>query len=354
MKKSILTILLLLNLAIAQGEAATQFLLIAPNAISSGIGESGVSFPETPGLAMHYNVAGLAYIDKYGDIFQNKTITPISLGYAKWLPEFDDDLWYMHAASMMRVEDIGVFGLSVRYMNLGQIVTTNSSGQNTPENDYTAREYEISAAYSTELYDDVFIGAAAKFIYSGITEEGVRVGNNNTEQSSPGKTVAVDLGFFSRYDNLFGILSNAKVGVSWVNIGPNISYVDNDQSDPLPIYLRAGISGNIVEDETSILRVVYETGILTVEQSLKDETFGQTLQHFVHSGGLEYVYDRIIAMRGGFFYEPKRVGDRKFLTAGLGFNAQFIVVDASYLISLNDKFHPLDGTMRFSLRFNLD
>lgn len=353
MKKLLITILVLIQFAFSQGEEALPFLLIAPNAVSSGLGESGVSFPETPGVAMHYNVAGLAYINKYGDIFSNKSPNPISLGYAKWLPEFDDNLWYMHAASMMNVEDVGVFGLSIRYMNLGDVITTNSTGQSTPENDYTAREYEISLAYSTELYDDIFVGAAAKYIYSGITTEGLSVGNNNTETSSPAKTVAIDLGFFTRFDNLFGVLSNAKVGISWVNIGPNISYVDNEQSDPLPIYLRAGISGNVVENETSILRVVYETGIQTIEQSLSGETAGQILQRFSHSGGVEYVYEKIIAMRGGFFIEPERAGDRKFLTAGLGFNANFVVVDASYLISLNDEYHPLDGTIRFSLRFNI-
>jgi hypothetical protein len=353
MKKLIISALVLLNLGFSQGEEALPFLLIAPNAVSSGIGESGVSFPETPGLAMHYNVAGLAYIDKYGDIFSNQSKTPISLGYAKWLPEFDDDLWYMYAASLMKVEDLGVFGASIRYMNLGQVITTNSNGDETPENHYTAREYEVSLAYSTELSNDVFVGAAAKYIYSGITTDGLTVGNNNTEKSSPAQTVAVDIGFFTRYDKLIG-LKNVKIGASWVNIGPNISYVDNDQSDPLPIYLRGGISGNIIEDESSILRIVYETGLLTIDQSFSsDESFGQKFEHFVHSGGVEFIYEKIIAMRAGFFAEPERVGDRKFLTAGIGFNANFVVVDSSYLISLNDKFHPLDGTIRFSLRFNI-
>jgi hypothetical protein len=354
MKTKFLTFLLLSSFVFTQGEAAVPFLLISPDAHSSALGESGVTFPETPGLAMHYNVAGLAYQHIYGDSYGNNTATPVNFSYADWLPNLKlNDLWYLHSAVKFNWEGYGIFGFSVRYLNLGTVIVTAEDG---PEkvDEYEANEFELNLAYSFDIDDSQFFGVGLKYIHSGIIRSDVVVGSEGeTEPTSPGSSVAVDLGYYAMLGDWSDYTKDVRFGMSWNNIGPSITYRDNAQSDPLPIILRAGLSTLLMDDEFSKLRINYEMGLLTLEQTLKSINGSNFLERITHSTGLEFTYDNTFILRGGGFFETDRSGGRRFATVGLGFNAASMVVDASYLISLSDDKHPLDGTTRFSLRFNL-
>ncbi|MCB0279185.1 MAG: PorV/PorQ family protein [Calditrichaeota bacterium] len=356
MKFYLFILLLFASIISAQGEAAVPFLLISPNAHNSGMGEAGAAYPETPSSAMHYNVAGLAYQAKHGDIYGTKDVTPLDFSYASWLPQLKlNDLWYSYGATRFEIEDIGVFGVSLRYINLGEVVVT-SADASSPEGfnvdgRYAALETALNLAYSTELSENSYIGAGIKFIYSKLAEDGTNVGAENT--ASPGFSIAVDLGYYQLMGDWAEFFRDVRLGISWNNIGPSISYVDNDQSDPLPWTLRAGLGGTIVHDEFSVLRLEYDVSIMTLEQTLSKYAIGDIANRFIHNIGAEYIYDNIFSARFGVFLENKDFGDRKFFTAGLGFNADIIVLDASYIISASDNRHPLDGTVRFSFRFNL-
>jgi hypothetical protein len=350
MKTLILTILTAFSITLSQGEAAVPFLLISPDAHSSGLGESGVTFPETPSLAMHYNVAGLSYLHKKGDSFGNLTANPVNLSYAEWLPNLNlEDLWYMFSATKFHLDGYGTFGASIRYLSLGEVIETNNAAQEVGR--YDASEFEINVAYSAELAENQYFGVGLKYIYSGIIIDGVEVGAEKA--SSPGTSVALDLGYYAEYGDWSDYFQDVRFGLSWNNIGPSITYRDNAQSDPLPIIMRSGLSGVLNKDEYSRLRLNYEVGLLTLEQTLKTVNGSNFLERITHSLGLEYSYDNTFILRNGLFYETDRSGGRRFMTLGLGFNAASIVMDASYLISFSDEEHPLDGTTRFSLRFNL-
>ena len=70
--------------------------------------------------------------------------------------------------------------------------------------------------------------------------------------------------------------------------------------------------------------------------------------------GLEYWYNKILAVRAGYFYEAKNKGARKYLTLGAGLRYNVMGLDISYLIStssLNN--NPLKNTLRVSLSFDL-
>lgn len=349
--KHLLGLIFTVALLSAQGEQAVSFLLISPDAHSGGIGESGVSVPETPAMAMHYNVAGLAYQYKYGDTFGNKSEVPLTFSYAEWLPQFNlNDLWYFHGAGLLHLDEIGTFGYAVRYLNLGSVtVTGDQPGDVLGELD--ASEMEANIGYSTEISNDLFIGVSTKFIYSKITDDWVRVG---AEQTAPATTFAVDLGAYYLAGDVLSWVKDVRLGASWVNIGPSITYTDNAQSDPLPTMLRLGASVKFIDDEFSQLRFNTEYGMLTLEQTLSGADFGEILERVKQSYGVEYIYDNTFAVRGGYFHETKRFGDRQFLTAGIGFNAQAFVVDGAYIISTGDSDHPLNDTMRFTFRFMLD
>ena len=356
MKNYLISVLFLISFAASQGESAVPFLLISPNAHNSGMGEAGAAFPETPSAAMHYNVAGLAYQAKFGDMYGAKDVTPLDFSYASWLPQLKlNDLWYAYGATMFEVEDLGVFGVSLRYISLGEVVETSADASQQEgfrvDGRYAALETALNLAYSTDISESGFVGAGIKFIYSKLAEDGTTVAAENT--ASPGFSIAVDLGYYQLMGDWAPFFNDVRLGLSWNNIGPSISYVDNDQSDPLPWTFRAGLGGTVMKDEFSILRLTYEVSIMTLEQTLSGFSIGDIANRFIHNIGTEFIYDNIFSARFGAFLENEDFGDRKFLTAGLGFNADIIVLDASYIIALGEERHPLDGTVRFSFRFNL-
>ncbi|MFN5877374.1 MAG: PorV/PorQ family protein, partial [Flavobacteriales bacterium] len=71
------------------------------------------------------------------------------------------------------------------------------------------------------------------------------------------------------------------------------------------------------------------------------------------AAGMEYWYNNVLALRGGFFYENKNKGNRQFFNAGVGFKYNMFGIDISYLAALGGRQSPLANTLRFTLRLNL-
>ena len=71
------------------------------------------------------------------------------------------------------------------------------------------------------------------------------------------------------------------------------------------------------------------------------------------SVGAEYWYNKIFAIRAGYFYENKHKGGRQYMTVGGGIRYNLFTFDLSYLISLTTKTQsPLANTVRISLGMN--
>jgi len=84
--------------------------------------------------------------------------------------------------------------------------------------------------------------------------------------------------------------------------------------------------------------------------------FSEELREFMVSAGVEYWYNDLFAVRGGYYYENVDKGDRQYFTAGLGLRYQVFGVDFAYLMPRGGagRNHPLQETLRVSLQFNLD
>ena len=68
---------------------------------------------------------------------------------------------------------------------------------------------------------------------------------------------------------------------------------------------------------------------------------------------MEYLYNNLFAIRGGYFHEHYTKGDRKFASFGFGIKYQVINIDVSYVLPVNNRNSPLANTIRFSINFNL-
>jgi hypothetical protein len=90
-------------------------------------------------------------------------------------------------------------------------------------------------------------------------------------------------------------------------------------------------------------------------QSFYDAPYGlkEELQEINISFAGEYWYNKLFAIRAGYFYESKYKGDRQFFTLGAGLRYNVFGLDFSYLIPVKNN-NPLQNTMQFTLLFNFD
>ncbi|MFB0948065.1 MAG: PorV/PorQ family protein, partial [Spirosomataceae bacterium] len=81
--------------------------------------------------------------------------------------------------------------------------------------------------------------------------------------------------------------------------------------------------------------------------------FSEELREFNISAGVEYMYENLLALRGGYFFEPISKGGRKYFTTGLGFRLkENYGLDLAYLIPTTSG-SPLANTWRLSFIFDL-
>lgn len=342
------------DMLLAQGEAAVPFLMIAPGARNGGMGEGGVALPIDVN-AVYWNPAGLAF--QYDDP-ENSYKNEISLMHSKWLPQFNfSDLWYDFLAARFYIEDIGMLGVSLTYLNLGENVHTDENGNELGT--FDSKEYAIGVSYAAKLKPNLSLGTTLKYIRSELSN--VQVGSEN--QDGRAHTLAVDLGVL--WTPAYNFLDNRlNVGVNLSNVGPKITYIDQKQADPIPTNFKAGLAYKVFDDGFNKFHVIYDMNkLLVVRDSSSSDNFmkaifysswtnygfSEQLRRLTHSLGIEYHYGTLIALRSGFFYEDPSYGARKFITFGGGLEVSMFKFDFSYLWTWADEDHPLSDTIRYSL-----
>jgi len=81
--------------------------------------------------------------------------------------------------------------------------------------------------------------------------------------------------------------------------------------------------------------------------------FKEELHEIMYSFGAEYWYNKQFALRGGYLYENKYKGNRKYFTLGAGLKYNIFGLDFAYLIPV-ETHNPLENTLRFSLLIDFE
>lgn len=337
------------------GTSAVPFLLIAPNSRASGMGEAGTGVADDA-AAIHWNPAGLAF--QHG--------SEISITHANWLPQFNlSDLFYDYFNYKTDVPEYGgSIGGSVTYLNLGDFVQTSDKG---PEEIGHFKGFEVAAllSYGTLLTDDFGLGINLTFINSSLSPFGTAQEKGN----GIAYDLAFDLGILYKPQSLVIPLLNEDIGgafsfgASLTNLGPKVTYIDAAQADPLPTQLRLGLGLIPMKDEFNSLTIALDFAKMLVYRetngsshelpkslitSFTKNSFDQNLKSFNSAVGLEYWYDKKVALRMGYFFEDPSYGNRNFMTFGAGLRYDIYGFDFSY-ISAKEENHPLSETLRFTL-----
>ena len=354
---------------------AVPFMIIAPEARSAGMGDAGVS--TSPDVySMHWNPAKYAFIE---DDFS------IGLGYSPWLRKLVPDMNIAYLAVSKRVSGKSTIAGSLRYFSLGEINFRDE--QNMDKGTYNPNEFAVDLCYSRKLGDYLSAAVAGRFIYSDLTQ-GVM------NYSKPAYSVAADIGVYYQRPVYFSTVDGVvSWGVAITNMGSKMNYTNaNTKTDFIPTNLRFGPTMLVNIDDFNSIALTIDINKLLVPtppiyDTLKDENgnfkilkgmdpnvsmiqgmiqsfydapggFSEEMKEFTLSIGAEYWYNKIFAVRAGFFHESKMKGNRRYLTFGAGLRYNVFALDVSYLVPVNNTAtsgtNPLEGTLRFNLAFNIN
>ena len=344
----IATLFMPANLFSQAGGASVPFLRISPDARASGMGETGVAIADNAN-AVYWNPGGLAFLDYFnrGSEFEDPIpFRQVSLCGSPWLPQFNADLYYAYAAFVNHFEDIGTLAANFRFMNLGTFIRTDVNGQNKGE--FTSNEFALSVAFGTQITSELGVGANLSYIRSNLTP------SFNNQAAAIGNSASLDLGMLWKPQNLWFLKDNLSLGFNLQYLGPKITYIS--EADPLPTNLKMGFAYTLFKDEFNDLKIAVDFQKLLVNRDTLGGSDPVPISVFTawqNKGietafGLEYWYEKIVAMRAGYFTEPSSLGGRHFWNLGAGFRYRIFQLDFGYILTI-DQNHPLANTMRFSM-----
>lgn len=349
---------------------AVPSLSIAPDARGGGMGDVGAAtLPDF--YSQYWNPAKHAFLTSKAGA---------TVSYTPWLRKIVQDIALVYASGFYKFgnEDNQAISASIRYFSLGDIPESDMNG---PLGSY-ASPYEMAfdIGYSRKLTETFAGGVTLRYIRTDYS-------TSSDENTSAGNAFAADIaGYNESYVNIGSVESILGLGFNISNIGTKISMDDGLNDYFLPSNLRLGASLTYPLDDYNTLafnvdlnkllvpsRPVQKEGeaddvfeeraakirkssaISGIFKSFSDspDGFKGELEEITWSAGMEYAYNDQFMLRGGYYNESQRQGNRKYFSFGAGFKMSAFQLDAAYLISTADS-NPLDQTLRFSLGFNME
>ncbi|MCK5242098.1 PorV/PorQ family protein [bacterium] len=201
------------------------------------------------------------------------------------------------------------FGLGLVLLQAGKITLDNPDGSESEVESQS--DIVISAGYGRNLTKKLGVGMGLKLYNSTLIEE------------ETATALAVDFGM------LLAINNNLSVGLSLQNVGTEIKY--KEEGDSMPLTARVGSAYKMA------LARKHE-GVIAVDLvKPNDEDFTANL-------GLEYWYDKMLALRAGY-----KVGyELEGFTAGFGLHWNVFRIDYAF-----GMIKDLDSTHKVSLALEL-
>jgi len=320
--------------------------LVAPNGEDCYVGTEFGTLKYSGGIWNRYYHSGLDRAKTYSMIYKDgemwfsseKKIVvyahakkEATFMLAKWLPELASDLYYVYASYVHPVEGWGTVGGNITYLSLGQSIRTDEFGNELGV--FDSYDLALTLSYGTLFSPNLSLGMNAKLIISNLSA----VGAGREQGSGRGNSFAVDAGFIYRtYKNKLTIAG------ALTNVGPDITYIDADQSDPLPRNLALGIAYKLFDTPYNRLTATFEVNkeLVGVKDNISTE-FDEAIENM----GLEYWYGSYVGFRVGYIYD--RTGDVKTPTFGASLQYTNYHFDFAYI-----PYRPglaLSNQMRFSI-----
>jgi len=289
LKRTVLALfagLLLAAPAFAQGTGRS--LDIQPGARENGMGAAGVALAEDASGMTWWNPAGLGFAQK----------ASVQLTYAQLVPGLATDVSYNYAAYVQPVEGWGAFGIGIIFLNYGESMEVGPGGDE--RGTFGSNEFSPALFYGTRLLPDLAVGASIKYI---------RIQLAPSSLEGVGQTFGIDVAGLYRIP-----AARLRLGVNLQNMGPSVTFINEDESSPLSRNLKTGLAWDV------FARSGFSTTLAAdFNQSLVTEKFR------TYHGGLEFKYANPggkglgeIGLAGRVGYYHDELGEIKDMTYGLG------------------------------------
>ncbi|GAA4131126.1 type IX secretion system outer membrane channel protein PorV [Flavobacterium chungbukense] len=361
--------------------------MVAADARAAGLADQGVA-TSADVFSQQWNPAKYAF---------SEDAQGLSISYTPYLTDLANDISLGQLTYYNKINEKSAFATSFRYFGFGGIELRYTGDPNEAVREVSPNEFALDGSYSLKLSEKFSMAVGARFINSNL-----KVASEEVDARAA-KSFAVDVAAFYQSEEIAYQDFNGRwrAGVNFQNLGPKISY-DNDDisSNFLPANLRVGGGFDFIFDEYNKLTVSAELTKLLVPtppgigtpvdgngdgdfddpedisqaqatnngyQKYNDigwfegifKSFGdapggfkEEMKEVTYSLGAEYMYQDSFAMRLGYYHESPEKGAKQFFSLGAGFKYNIMKIDVSYLFSASKIKNPLENTLRFSLTFN--
>ena len=327
------------------GRTGAQILNLGGGARARALGDafSAMSGDVTTSL---WNPSGLADMpdSKFRSGRKAAQASMFYTDYSAPFGEAGEGLYYTFISGAMPLGEVGTIGATLQMQGQGTIAVTTDSPDILRE-ESLGTNFALTFSYADRITESLSAGINGKMIRMVLGREN-------------GSSYAVDLGmqYLLPFDPI-----PTTLGVAIQNVGPGISFIDENQADPLPRFLRIGTSVSLYRAKYHDIRLV--SGVtayidklaededelavdldrlnaereekLTREQLLSDRGVGIRAfewRHLQKNLGLEYWLGNLLAIRVGYKIEPgiNLPNLTDYFTGGIGVKVYLFNLDLSY------------------------
>ena len=319
--------------ATTESTAAAQFLLFEPSARASGMGNAFVAIADDAN-ATYYNPAALAD-------FKTKSV---STTFYKPVPSLASDIFSSFGAYVHNFDTVGNLGFSLVYTSYGKQVRTDPQGL--VEGEFSSFGFAFGTSYGMHLLKNLSMGVTLKFIHERLSDAGAGI----EQGKGSGTSFAGDMGLMWKPTKRLTVATVLR------NVGPNMTFIDSDQADPLPQNFTLGLAVNAFERGNSRLIIttdIYKPlsdrdgGFFSFATGWSNDAPDAEFKDIDFKVGAEWWYtlseDSAFALRAGYWYDKD--GKRQVPTFGLGLKYNWANFDLSYFA---DNSAALRNVFRFT------
>lgn len=314
--------------ALAVSQSAAISLTFPIGSQYSATGEAGTAVNRDV-TAQWWNLGGLAFAADSGRKSQGHAM------YSQLVPDLADDVALYWLGGSTVLEGWGVVGAALTFLDQGEQIQTDEAGE--IGDSFTSSEWAIQLSGSTKIFENFGFGVGVKYVRISLAPEGVL---QDRGASGEGSGWAVDWGMLYDFNtpDYPSALRPLQLGFTMTNLGTEVTFVDEQQDDPLPFNYRFGAAYDVLNTTTSRLTLIYDFMDMLVEG---DETK-------VNGFGAEWTYAKLLSVRVGYKSDPE--GDIEAPTWGFGFDLERaigtpLIFDYARIPQASD----LDEVDRFSL-----
>jgi len=330
----VFSVLLMLILPFALSgisQATMLFLTFEPGARANAMGRAYSAIADDA-YAMWWNPGATAF----------NRHTQIAATHIPWLQGSGvDDIFYEYLGFNNYFYGIGNINAHIIWLDEGTQPQTNA--QNVELGDFHTYEVAGALGYGYEVVPEkIGLGGNFKLLYSYLGP-----GTGLTETEGSAFSFAFDVG--ALFKDV--VVDNLNASVVLQNIGPDITYIDEEQSDPAPLTFRAGLGYKIFDNPMGRLIATAEMSKILANEDPLYERFITGWKYFdetIYGVGAEYTYLNLISLRGGYFSD--KVGEVEGASFGVGVQYKF---SKRYKLGFDFAMVPAGGMTNYNKIFSL-